>query len=144
VLKTKITDQECKILIAMNVGKGLRAVERWLSNWNKRRTASVFSGHEHKNNAGKLTNDQAQIKTVLAQPPSEYGIPKEIKSLLHAPAWEVFACDEVKMQQDAIIRKCWLKKGESSVIKVDRDKRSQSYIGFLNQNTYGCHLYEMP
>jgi len=70
-------------------------------------------------------------------------IREEIKPLLHSPAWEVFACDEVKMQQDAIIRRCWLKKGERTVIKVDRDKQSQSYIGFLNQDSYSCHLFEL-
>lgn len=236
MLKTKITDQERKILvafnrsspillvrlksqavmasdqglssssIALNVGKGVRAIERWLRDWNERRTASVFSGHSNNNNAGKLTKDQqAQIKEVLSQPPSEYGIPKEmwdvpilkeyvaaqfdvvyesdesyyfllrfsglsfkypdsfdqkrdeqlieqrmeairaeIQPLLHREDWEVFACDEVKMQQDAIIRKCWLKKGQRTVIKVNRDKQSQSYIGFLNQRTFKCHLYEMP
>lgn len=68
----------------------------------------------------------------------------EIKPLLHRDDWEVFAVDEVKMQQDAIIRKAWLKKGERTVIKVNRDKESQSYIGFLNQKSYRCHLYEMP
>lgn len=192
--------------VAKIVGKTKRSVNRWLSDWNKRRLASIFCGHEHNNNAGKLTKDQqAQIKEVLAQPPSEYGIPKEmwdvpilkeyisaqfdvvyesdesyyfllrfsglsfkypdtfdrkrdevlieqrmkaiateIKPLLQRDDWEVFACDEVKMQQDAIIRKCWLKKGERTVIKVNRNKESQSYIGFLNQKTFKCHLYKMP
>lgn len=233
--KTKITDDERKILvafnrdspillvrlkaqavmaadqglsnksIAMNVGKSMRAVERWLSDWAKRRTVSIFSGHTGNSNASKLTKDQqAQIKDVLSQPPSDYGIPKEmwdvptlkdyvlaqfdvvyesdesyyfllrfaglsfkypdtfdrkrdevfiaermqqiwaeIKPLLHRDDWEVFACDEVKMQQDAIIRRCWLKRGQRTVIKVDRDKQSQNYIGFLNQRTYRCHLFEM-
>ena len=236
MLKTKITDNERNILIAfnrtsplllirlksqavmasdqglstnsiaLNVGKSVRAVERWLCDWNKQRTASIFSGHTNNNNAGKLTKEQqAQIREVLSQSPSEHGIPKqlwdvpalkeyvsatfdvvyesdesyyfmlrfaglsfkypdtfdrkrderlieqrmeairaEIKPLLHRDDWEVFACDEVKMQQDAIIRRCWLKKGERTVIKVDRDKQSQSYIGFLNQKTFACHLYEMP
>jgi len=67
----------------------------------------------------------------------------EIKPLLHRDDWEVFSCDEVKMQQEAIIRKCWLKKGVRTVIRVDRDKQSQSYIGFLNQKNFSCHLYEM-
>ena len=192
--------------IALNVGKSMRAVERWLSDWNKRRAASIFSGHEHNNNAAKLTATQkAQIKEVLSQPPSASGIPKEfwdvptlkdyvsatfgivyesdesyyfllrfsglsfkypdtfdrrrneqfiaermqairaeMQPLFHRDDWEVFAVDEVKMQQEAIVRKCWLKKGERSVIKVDRNKQSQSYIGFLNQKNYHCHLYEMP
>ncbi len=68
----------------------------------------------------------------------------EIAPLLTSKDWEVFACDEVKMQQDAIIRKCWLKKGQRTVVKVNRNKESQSYIGFLNQKNYQCHLYEMP
>ena len=68
----------------------------------------------------------------------------EIKPLLHRDDWEVFSCDEVKMQQDAIIRRCWLRKGQRTIIKVDRKTDSQSYIGFLNQKNYRCHLYEMP
>lgn len=67
----------------------------------------------------------------------------EIKPLFHRDDWEVFAVDEVKMQQDAIIRKAWLKKGQRTVIKVDRNKQAQSYIGFLNQKSFTCHLYEM-
>jgi transposase len=235
VLKTNITNKEKKLLrqhhkdsslllvrlkahavlmwgngmsdhgVADVVGRSERQVALWRRAWNKRRMASIFSGHQDNANAAKLTMSQkTQIRNILSKPPSEYGIPKgfwdvpslknyvsaafgivyesdesyyfllrfsglsfkypdtfdrkrdeqfieqrmqairaEIKPLLHSPAWEVFAVDEVKMQQDAIIRKCWLKKGERSVIKVDRDKQSQSYIGFLNQNTYICHLYEM-
>lgn len=67
----------------------------------------------------------------------------EIKPLFHRDDWEVFAADEVKMQQDAVIRRAWLKKGQKTVIKVDRDKQSQSYIGFLNQKTFDCHLHEI-
>jgi transposase len=68
----------------------------------------------------------------------------EIAPLLASKDWEVFACDEVKMQQDAIIRRCWLRKGERTVVKVNRSKESQSYIGFLNQKNFACDLYEMP
>jgi transposase len=67
----------------------------------------------------------------------------EIKPLKHRADWEIFAVDEVKMQQEAVIRRCWLKKGERTVIKVDRKQQNQSYIGFLNQKDYQCHLYEM-
>jgi transposase len=236
VLKTKITDEERKILvafnrdspvllvrlkaqaimssdqglssnsIAMNVGKGIRAIERWLSDWHERRMASVISGHTDNHNASKLTTGQLnQIKEVLAQPPSEYGIPKEmwdvptlkdyisatfdviyespesyyfilrfaglsfkypdtfdrkrdetlieermtaiaaeLAPLMTDESWEVFASDEVRMDQEAVIRRCWLKKGQRTVIKVDRKKQSQSYIGFLSQKNFKCHLYEMP
>lgn len=67
----------------------------------------------------------------------------ELTPLLTDDAWELFAVDEVKLQQDAIIRKAWLQKGERTIVKVDRDKQSQSYIGFLNQKTFACELYEM-
>lgn len=191
--------------VADVVGRSIRQVALWRRNWNKKRMASIVSGHGTNRNASKLTKvQQKQIREVLAQPPSDYGIPKEfwdvptlkeyifsqfdvvyesnesyyfmlrfaglsfkypdtfdwkrderlitermtairneIKPLLHRDDWEVFSCDEVKMQQDAIIRKCWLKKGQRTVIKIDRDKQSQSYIGFLNQKSYRCHLYEL-
>jgi transposase len=236
VLKTKITDKERKILVAfnrdspillirlkaqaimssdqglsgksigLNVGKGVRTVERWLSGWNEQRMASIFSGHTVNHNASKLTSVQlSQIRDILAQPPSEYGIPKEmwdvptlknyisatfgvvyespesyyfilrfsglsfkypdtfdrkrnetlieermkaiaaeLAPLLADDSWEIFASDEVRMDQEAIIRKCWLKRGQRTIVKVDRKKKSQSYVGFLNQKSFKCHLYEMP
>ncbi len=67
----------------------------------------------------------------------------EIKPLRHREDWEIFAVDEVKMQQEAVIRRCWLKKGQRTVIKVDRKQQNQSYIGFLNQKSYDCHIYAM-
>jgi transposase len=192
--------------ISRAVDRCSRTVTTWITDWNKRRMASIFSGHTNNHNAAKLTPSQLeQIKAVLAAPPSAYGIPKdmwdvptlkhyvattfnvvyespesyyfmlrfaglsfkypdtfdrkrneelilermrsiraEIKPLRHRDDWEVFSVDEVKMQQDAIIRRCWLKKGQRTVINVDRKTASQSYIGFLNQKSYHCHLYEMP
>jgi transposase len=71
-------------------------------------------------------------------------IAAELAPLLTDDSWEVFASDEVRMDQEAVIRKCWLKKGQRTIVKVDRKKQSQSYIGFLNQKNYKCHVYEMP
>ena len=70
-------------------------------------------------------------------------IKNEIQPLLADDAWEVFAVDEVRMQQEAIIRRAWLQKGERTIVSVNRDKEAQSYIGFLNQKTFACELYEM-
>jgi transposase len=67
----------------------------------------------------------------------------ELAPLLQSNDWEVFACDEVRIDQEAIIRKAWLKRGERTIVKVNRKKESQSYIGFLNQKTYTCELFEM-
>jgi transposase len=85
-----------------------------------------------------LKRDEALIAERMPE------ICKEITPMLNSKDWEVFACDEVKMQQDAIIRKCWLTRGVRTVVRVNRKKESQSYIGFLNQKTFKCHLYEMP
>ena len=68
-------------------------------------------------------------------------ITAELAPLLSDNNWEVFACDEVRMDQEAIIRKAWLQKGERTIVKV---KESQSYIGFLNQKSFDCELFEMP
>lgn len=75
-----------------------------------------------------------RIKTITA----------ELAPLLSSDEWEVFACDEVRMDQEAIIRRAWLERGEKTVVKVNRNKESQSYIGFLNQKNGICEIFEMP
>jgi transposase len=183
-----------------------RTVIVWLRDWNRRRLGSLYTGHQDNANARKLTREQlAEIKEVLALPPSDSGLPgsfwdvpklksyveatfgvvyesdqsyhfllkfsnlsfkypdtfdrkrdlgfiearmreihTEIAPLLVSSGWEVFAVDEVRMEQEAITRRAWLKKGERTIIKVNRDKESQSYIGFLDQNSFRCEVYEMP
>ncbi len=68
----------------------------------------------------------------------------EIAPLLKDDNWEVFASDETRMELEALTRRAWLKKGKKTVLKVERRKESQSYIGFLNQKTFNCLVYEMP
>lgn len=70
-------------------------------------------------------------------------IKAEIKPMLHNDRWEVFTVDEVRMEQEAITRRAWLQRGQKTVIKVNRDKEAQSYIGFLNQQSFKCELFEM-
>ena len=187
------------------LGRSEYTVKSWLRDWNKRRLASIFTGHQSNTNAAKLLpEDKLFLKEVLAAPPSDYGLPKEfwdvpqlkeyiqaafgvvyecdqsyhcllkfsnlsfkyadtfdrkrdeafiarrmkaikaeIKPLFHDDHWEVFAVDEVRMDQEAIIRKAWLKRGERTIVKVNRKKESQSYIGFLNQKTWQCETFEM-
>lgn len=71
-------------------------------------------------------------------------IRRKIKPFLTDPLWEVFASDEVRIELEAETRRAWLKKGERTVVKVDRKREAQSYIGFLNQKSFVCHMYEMP
>jgi transposase len=70
-------------------------------------------------------------------------IHKEIEPFLKDPSWEVFAADEVRMELEALTRRAWLKCGERTIVKVNRKREAQSYIGFLNQKTFRCHLYEL-
>lgn len=192
--------------IAEIVSRDERSITRWCKDFHMRRLASIFTGHEENQNAGKLTKEQKQeIKDALAKPPSEYGIPKEfwdvpslkeyvsaafdvvyesdqsyhfllafsnlsfkypdtfdrrrdeeliqqrmqeirqeIAPFLKDPSWEVFASDEVRIELEAITRRAWLKKGERTIVKVNRKREAQSYIGFLNQKSWVCRVYEMP
>jgi transposase len=70
-------------------------------------------------------------------------INREIKPILKDSNWELFCADEVRVEQEAEIRRAWLKKGEKTVIRVNREKNSQSYIGFLNQKDARCFLYKL-
>ena len=71
-------------------------------------------------------------------------IAKEIKPFLKEKIWEVFSSDEVRIELETHTRRAWLKRGERTVVKVDREREAQSYIGFLNQKSFTCHVYEMP
>ena len=188
------------------VSRDDETVGRWIADFRKRRMASIFTGHQDNENAGKLTREQRkEIKETLLKPPSEQTLPqkfwdvpslkkyvtaafsvayesdrsyhfllqfgnlsfkypdtfdrrrddakveerieeirKEIKPFLEDPQWEVFAADEVRIELEALTRRAWLKRGERTIVKVNRKRDSQSYLGFLNQKSAACHLYDMP
>lgn len=88
------------------------------------------------------TFDRCRDETRITERMAE--IRKEIKPFLKDKEWEVFASDEVRMELEAFTRRAWLKKGERTIVKVNRKREAQSYIGFLNQKNFKCHLYEMP
>ncbi|MDP2815721.1 MAG: IS630 family transposase, partial [Rectinemataceae bacterium] len=88
------------------------------------------------------TFDRRRDKTKIEERIIE--IREEIKPLLADPSWEVFASDEVRIELEALTRRAWLRRGERTIIKVDRKREAQSYIGLLNQKTFICHTYEMP
>lgn len=187
------------------VSRNETTVGRWIADWEERRMASIFSGHQDNQNGSKLTPQQRQeIRDVLQKPPCESGLPKafwdvpllkkyieaefgivyesdrsyhfllrfsnlsfkypdafdarrdeaqiearmeairrEIKPFLGDPQWEVFASDEVRIELEALTRRAWLKQGQRTILKVNRQRESQNYIGFLNQKSFICHLYEM-
>jgi transposase len=88
------------------------------------------------------TFDRRRDETLIAARMEE--IHQEIKPFLENQDWEVFATDEVRMELEAFTRRAWLKRGERTIVKVNRKKESQSYIGLLNQKNFRCHLYELP
>lgn len=65
-------------------------------------------------------------------------IREELIEPLADPDTLVFAADEVRIDQEAVVRRAWYRKNTKTVLKVDRKKVSQSFIGFLNQNTGEC------
>lgn len=68
--------------IADIVSRGKKTVSRWLKDWDEKRLASIFTGHQDNENASKLTKEQKEeIKKALAKPPSAYDIPKEFWSV---------------------------------------------------------------
>lgn len=67
----------------------------------------------------------------------------EIIAYMEDPGWEVFCSDETRMQLEAITRRAWIKKGEKTVLKVERTDDYQNYLGFLNQRTFQCHVFEI-
>jgi hypothetical protein len=44
------------------------------------------------------------------------------------------AADEVRIEHEAIIRRAWYRKGEKTTLRVDRTRRSQSYVEFPGQD----------
>lgn len=70
-------------------------------------------------------------------------IKREVRPLLRDPNWEVFTTDETRIVLEALTRRAWLQKGKRTVVKVKRTKRYQNYLGFLNQRSFKCHLYEL-
>lgn len=70
-------------------------------------------------------------------------IHEEITPFLNTREWEVFVADEVRMQLEAITRRAWLKRGERTVLKVNRSREAQNYLGLLNQKSFVCEVYEL-
>ena len=68
-------------------------------------------------------------------------IRNEIRPLLLQEDAVVFAADEARINYDEEMRRCWLRRGEKTVIKIKRDKsKKQNYFGALNLTTHKHEL----
>lgn len=68
-------------------------------------------------------------------------IRKDIAPYLTDPSWEVFASDETRLLLEALTRRAWLTRGEKTVVKVERSRELQNYLGMLNQKNFRCEVY---
>ena len=79
-------------------------------------------------------NEQAILKRMKE-------IRKELKPMKKDSSWVILTADETRLQEEAEIRRAWLVKGKRTIVKTERSKEHQNYLGFLNQKTSECTVY---
>lgn len=70
-------------------------------------------------------------------------IRKEIKPFLSLSGWVVLASDETRLIWETQSRRAWLKTNKKTIIKVNRNKDYQSFLGSLNLKNGKCHLHSL-
>src|SRR3989338_9147418 len=70
-------------------------------------------------------------------------IKAEIKPMRKDAKWLVFTSDESRIVWESVIRRLWLPKGKKTIMKVERKRKAQSFIGFLNLKTGEDLLYRI-
>lgn len=70
-------------------------------------------------------------------------IKREIKPLREDPAWVIFAADECRIVWQTEVRRLWLPKGQRTILKVERKRKAQSFLGFLNLKTGQDLLFKL-
>jgi len=70
-------------------------------------------------------------------------IKEEIKPFMQDDQWIIFTSDECRIIWETEIRRLWLPKGQKTIIKVERKRQAQSFIGFLNLKTGEELLYKL-
>ncbi|MDP2860891.1 MAG: IS630 family transposase [bacterium] len=70
-------------------------------------------------------------------------IKKEIRPLFDNPNWMIFTSDETRLQLEAEIRRAWLVKGKRTIVRTEKSREHQNYLGFLDQRSGRCQVYEI-
>ena len=70
-------------------------------------------------------------------------IQEEIKPYMKRGNWIVFTADECRIVWETEIRRLWLPKGKKTIIKVERKRQAQSFLGLLNLRTGEDLLYRL-
>ncbi len=99
-----------------------------------------FSGFSFKypDKLSPRRSDEAEIKNRLQE------IRSEITSLKEKyPNMVFYSSDETRLQYSSEIRRAWLKTGEKTIVRTERSKLHQNYLGFLNNDTGELFNYEI-
>lgn len=70
-------------------------------------------------------------------------IHKELKKYEGNRDWVILAADEVVVSFVTELRRAWLRRGEKTVIKINRQKVNQSYFGALNLKNGKAHTVRL-
>lgn len=73
--------------------------------------------------------DEGKVKRRMQE------IKEEVEPFMRAQSWIVFVSDEARIIWETEVRRLWLPKGQKSIIAVERKRKAQSFIGFLNLKT---------
>lgn len=58
-------------------------------------------------------------------------------------SYVVYAADETRLQYETEKRRAWLPKGKRTLVKTERSKEHQNYLGFLNQENGKLKMYRI-
>lgn len=86
---------------------------------------------DRKRDEKKVTKRMEEIKTEI------------VPLLRENDTWLIFTSDECRIVWESEIRRLWLPKGQKTIIKVERKRKAQSFIGFLNLQTGEELLYRL-
>ena len=70
-------------------------------------------------------------------------IREEIKPFLESTSWVVLASDETRLVWESESRRAWLRTNQKTILKVNRSRDYQSFLGSLNLKTKKCHLHAL-
>ena len=70
-------------------------------------------------------------------------IKKEVAPLLASSDWVVLTSDETRLVWENELRRAWLRTNKRTILKVNRSKDYQSFLGSLNLKTGKCHLHAL-
>lgn len=70
-------------------------------------------------------------------------IRQEIAPFLADDHWVVLTSDETRLVWENESRRAWLKTNQKTVLRVNRSREYQSFLGSLNLKTGRCHLHSL-